>query len=168
MKKKLLLTVFMLFITLGYGQTEKAWAPIQGKSVEKNKNVERDDFPQDFVLMKLDLNLLKTALLNVPNRFSKSRKGIVISLPNSNGVLERFEMFEASNFDAELQSRFPEIRAYAGIGLDDKYAQVRLSISPSGIQTMTFRADRRSEFMESYSQDNTILCLVQFRLQRPV
>ena len=156
MKKNLLLTVFILFITLGYGQTEKAWSPIQGKTVEKNKNVERDDFPQDFVLMKLDLNLLKTALLNVPNRFSKSRKGIVISLPNSNGVLERFEMFEASNFDAELQSRFPEIRAYAGIGLDDKYAQVRLSISPSGIQTMTFRADRRSEFMESYSQDNTI------------
>ena len=72
MKKNLLLTVFMLFVTLTYGQTERAWTLSKEQNVKKNKNVERDDFPQDFVLMKLDLNLLKSTLLNSPNRFSYS------------------------------------------------------------------------------------------------
>ncbi len=51
---------------------------------------------------------------------------MVISLPNAEGNLERFEMFEASNFAPELQERFPEIRSYVGKGLDDVTAQVRL------------------------------------------
>ena len=43
--------------------------------------------------------------------------------------------------------------AFVGKGIDDKNALLRLSISPSGIQTMVFRANRRSEFMEPYSED---------------
>ena len=39
-------------------------------------------------------------------------------------------MFEASNFEPDLQAQFPEIRAYAGIGIDNPSLQVRLSISP--------------------------------------
>ena len=65
-------------------------------------------------------------------------------------------MFEASNFEPELQAQFPEIRSYAGNGIDDKYARLRMSIDPRGIQTMIHRADKATEFMEPYSQDERI------------
>jgi hypothetical protein len=80
----------------------------------------------------------------------------VISLPNANGDLEQFEVYEASNFEPELQAKFPEIRAYSGKGISDQYATVKLSISPQGIQTMVFRSDKENEFIEPYSSDHRV------------
>ena len=157
MKKTLLLTVFSLLVfNLGFSQTEKAWSQVASQNIKKNKNVERESFPQDFKLMQLDISILRQVLRTAPDRSSGATKGVIISLPNAQGVLERFEVFEASNFEAELQAQFPEIRSYAGTGVDDKYARLRLSIDPRGIQTMIHRADKGSEFMEPYSQDGRI------------
>jgi hypothetical protein len=106
--------------------------------------------------MQLDASILRQTLRNAPDRTSRASRGVIISLPNTEGVLERFEVFEASNFEAELQAQFPEIRSYAGNGIDDKYARLRLSIDPRGIQTMIHRADKGAEFMEPYSQDGRV------------
>lgn len=156
MKKNLLLIIFTFFVAFSYAQTQKAWKEVTAQNIKLNKNVQRESFPQDFKLIQLDFAVLQQVLMNTPGRFSKSKKGTVITLPNVSGGFERFEMFEASNFDAELQARFPQIRAFVGKGIDDKNALLRLSISPSGIQTMVFRANRRSEFMEPYSEDGKI------------
>ena len=43
----------------------------------------------------------------------------VISLPNADGQIEQFEVYEASNFDTELQAQFPQIRAYSGKGITE-------------------------------------------------
>ncbi|WP_146193380.1 zinc-dependent metalloprotease [Flavobacterium sediminis] len=77
-------------------------------------------------------------------------------MPNSKGELEHFRMYEASNFDSDLQAQFPDIRSYVGEGIEDKYAQVRLSIDPRGIQSMVFRADKRNDFLEPYSTDGKV------------
>ena len=69
---------------------------------------------------------------------------------------EEFEVFEASNFEPELQAQFPQIRAYSGKGITDKHATLKLSISPQGIQTMVFRTDKENEFIEAYSEDHTV------------
>ena len=73
-------------------------------------------------------------------------------------------MFEASNFEPDLQASFPEIRAFSGKGITDKYATLKLSISPQGIQTMVFRTDKENEFIEPYSQDHTVYAV--FKSQR--
>ncbi|MFT6637695.1 MAG: subtilisin-like proprotein convertase family protein [Flavobacterium sp.] len=157
MKKTLLLSVFSLLVfNLGFSQTERAWSQVTSQNIKKNKNVERESFPQEFKLMQLDASILRQTLRNAPDRTSRASRGVIISLPNTEGVLERFEVFEASNFEAELQAQFPEIRSYAGNGIDDKYARLRLSIDPRGIQTMIHRADKGAEFMEPYSQDGRV------------
>jgi hypothetical protein len=51
---------------------------------------------------------------------------------------------------------FPDIRAYSGKGITDRFATVKLSISPQGIQTMVFRSDKENEFIEPYSNDHRI------------
>ncbi len=80
----------------------------------------------------------------------------IVSLPNADGAMEQFEIFEASNFEPALQARFPEIRAFSGRGITDKTASLKLSFSPQGVQTMVFRADKETEFMEPYSADHTV------------
>lgn len=147
MKKNLLLSIFSVFVVFsGYSQKGKLWTPSNAQNIVVSKNVRRLSFPHKFDLYSLNFNGLKQLLYSAPDRFSNS-KGVIVTLPNTNGSLERFEMLEASNFDAELQSQFPDIRSYVGMGIDDVHAQLRLSISPQGIQTMVFRADQETEFM---------------------
>jgi hypothetical protein len=116
--------------------------------------VARLSFPTEFKLFDLNAEMMQQELFKVVDNATSHT--VVISLPNAAGEFEQFEVFEASNFDARLQARFPMIRAFSGKGLTDKYATLKLSFSPQGIQTMVFRTDKPNEFIEPYSQDHTV------------
>ncbi len=154
MKKTLLLAFITAFtVCTLQAQTSKIWTPYKGAAdkIITAKGVARASFPKNFNLYDINIAPLRQVL------FSKealvSNTGVVITLPNMKGELEQFEMFEASNFEADLQAQFPEIRAFSGKGITDKYATIKLSISPQGVHTMIFRTDKENEFMEPYSQD---------------
>ncbi len=156
MKKTLLLLVSVLFVTFGYSQTDKLWSSVDNTAgIKTSKNVSRQSFPKEFKLFNLNIDILRQDLFSiVGNQTSKSKT--VISLPNAHGKLEKFEVYEASNFEADLQAQFPEIRAFSGKGITDKYALIKLSISPQGFQSMIFRTDSENEFIEPYSQDGKV------------
>ncbi|MEN9928662.1 MAG: hypothetical protein RLZZ231_583, partial [Bacteroidota bacterium] len=157
MKKTLLLLVFSLVLSqFGFSQTEKAWSNFTGQDVKVALSAQRESFPQDFQLLNVDLAILKQTLLTATDRFAANSTNVIITLPNAAGKLERFRVYEASNFAPELQAQFPEIRSYVGHGLDDKTSIVRLSLDPRGIQTMVFRANTGAEFMEPYSDNGLV------------
>jgi subtilisin-like proprotein convertase family protein len=160
MKRKLLISIFSLFFVFEvFAQDKNPWSEVKNNEFQLSKNVERQDFPTEFKLMQLDLNLFRQSLLGAPNRLQSLKSNVIISIPNSDGVLERFQIFEASNFDAQLQAQFPEIRSYVGMGIDDKLAILRMSVDPRGIQTMIFRTDKTNEFMEPYSSDGKVYAI---------
>ena len=123
-------------------------------AIPTDKAVARASYPREFRLFNLNIQPLRQQLFSVVGNNSRST---VIVLPNANGQYEQFEVFEASNFEPALQAQFPEIRAYSGKGITDRYATLKLSISPQGIQTMVFRTDKENEFIEAYSQDHTFI-----------
>ena len=168
MEKKLLLLTAFLFVSLGFSQTDRLWSPNLEKSdnITKDKGVTRLSFPKEFKLYFLNTDVLRNDLFTVVG--NKSQHSTVISLPNADGNLEQFEVFEASNFDTELQAQFPEIRAFSGKGITDRYATLKLSISPQGIQTMVFRTDKPNEFIEPYSQDRTVYAVFKSQRQKGV
>lgn len=156
MKKTLLLFFSLFALNVTFSQTDKAWSTYKGQNIIISKTAERESFPVDFTLMELDLNSLRQVALTAPIRSIENRSNVIISIPNSDGKIERYRIHEASNFDDELQAQFPEIRSYVGQGIDDKYAVLRMSLDPRGIQTMVLRAGKPAEFMEPYSQDGKI------------
>ena len=156
MKKTLLLFFSLFVLNVTFSQTDKAWSTYKGQNIIISKTAERESFPVDFTLMELDLNSLRQVALTAPVRSIENRSNVIISIPNSDGKIERYRIHEASNFDDELQAQFPEIRSYVGQGIDDKYAVLRMSLDPRGIQTMVLRAGKPAEFMEPYSQDGKI------------
>jgi hypothetical protein len=129
--------------------------------IATDKAVARLAYPKNFRLFNLNTEPLRQQLFSIVNDNTRST---VIVLPNADGGFEEFEVYEASNFDPELQAAFPQIRAYSGRGITDKNATLKLSLSPQGIQTMVFRTEKDSEFIEAYSQDHTIYSV--FRSQR--
>ena len=157
MKKTLFLICFSSLALSSVAQTGSYWKKfIASKQiVETDKSVSRISYPKEFDLFELNVESLRNELFNVVGKTAK-KSSTIISLPNADGKIEDFQVFEASNFDEELQARFPEIRSYSGVGLTDRSATLKLSIAPNGIQTMVFRADRPNEFIEPYSADHKV------------
>ncbi|MFN0277664.1 MAG: reprolysin-like metallopeptidase [Pyrinomonadaceae bacterium] len=131
-------------------------------SLLKDKAVLRQSFPSEFKLFNLNIEPLRAQLFSIAD--NRVQNSAVILLPNADGDLEQFEVFENSNFEPDLQERFPDIRAYSGRGITDKYATLKMSISPQGIQTMVLRTDRDNEFIEPYSADHAVYAV--FRTHR--
>ena len=166
MKKQLLGVLFSVFFVLHtQAQTTTLWSPHNGEKskITTDKAVARASFPKEFKLYDLNIEPLRNILFSAIGS-QTAKKSAVITLPSAEGKIELFEVFEASNFEPALQAQFPEIRAFSGKGITDKYATLKLSVSPQGIQTMVFRTDRENEFIEAYSQDHTVYAV--FKSQR--
>jgi subtilisin-like proprotein convertase family protein len=154
MKIKLLLLA--LLFTYSIFSQSIVWKKVESREITKNKFVQRDNFPDQFELYQVSASMLKNILAQSPNRLYSNSSNVIISIPNLNGKMERFQMFEFSNFDPQLQVLYPEIKSYVGKGLDDKTAMLRLSSDPRGLQGMILRANNENEFFEPYSQDESI------------
>ena len=158
MKKVLLLTSMLAFISGSvFSQTDKFWSASKqsAAAITTDKAVARLTYPKVFKLFNLNIEPLRKELFAVAVK-DAARQSTIITIPNAAGDFEQFEVYEASNFEPDLQAKFPEIRAYSGRGITDKYATLKLSISPQGIQTMVFRTDKANEFIEPFSKDHTI------------
>lgn len=151
MKKQLLLLCLIFCCVKIHAQNDDLWQR-SNSGLALNKKVNSSDLGK--LYYKLNSDFLKSKLAATTGKTSKESTS-EITVPNSNGVLERFKVWESSNFEPELQAKYPEIRAYEGSGLDDKSAKIHFSVSPIGLQTMVFRADKATEFIEENPDDKT-------------
>ena len=152
MKKNLLL-LFAVFSLTAMAQQNSYWNLISNDAkISKNKNVLRETFPDHFLLFELNRNNFTAQIQQAPNRFTSST-GITLNFPLSDGTLEAFEVFEASNFAPELQDQYPAIRSYVGIGKTDKNSLARISVDPNGIQVMISKVGQKTIFLEPFSAD---------------
>jgi Metallo-peptidase family M12B Reprolysin-like/Secretion system C-terminal sorting domain/Bacterial pre-peptidase C-terminal domain len=157
MRKGLLLTIILATVTtIAFSQADQYWSlnSENKNAIPADKAVARLTYPKEFKLFNLNTSSFRQKLFSVVDK--ETWQSTIISLPNAAGNLEQFEIFEASNFEPALQAQFPEIRAYSGKGITDKFATVKLSISPQGLQSMVFRTEKANEFIEPYSQDHTV------------
>jgi len=82
------------------------------------------------LLVSLDESMLSTQLAL---KSSKAAKQNIVYFPNSSGEMIAFDVKEKSNFSPVLAAKYPEIKAYVGVGIDNSSLQVRFSLAPSGI-----------------------------------
>ncbi|MDI9308722.1 MAG: hypothetical protein QM535_00800 [Limnohabitans sp.] len=153
--KNLFISLFFLsFITCKSQEKTNYWTAADSKKgkITLHQNSKRVNFPKEFKLFKLDLNTLKNKLFTIVD----NKNSTEIIIPNTKGEFEKFEITETSSFSPELQAKFPNIRSFGGKGVSDKFATIKLSYSPNGVQASIFRADKESEFIDIYSKDGTI------------
>lgn len=112
---------------------------------------------KEFHLFSLNVNALKQQLQSAPKRNNFRRpSNVIITIPNYNGKLERFSIKEASTMHPELQARYPEIRSYAGQGIDDPSLVLRFSLSPNGLSAMILSNDGSSTFIDPVSNGSNV------------
>ncbi|MDD2673673.1 MAG: zinc-dependent metalloprotease family protein [Flavobacterium sp.] len=141
-----------------HAQDGSFWKRIVQDKVAVYDRINAKPVTENQLLFNLNEVAIKNSLETLQNKSSKQSR-IEITIPNINGELEKFWVWESSNFEPELQAENPDIRAYNGIGITDQKASLYFSLSPKGIQTMILRGESGSEFIEPYSKDHTVYVL---------
>ena len=151
MKFKLLSIALIAITSVAFSQNRNAVWNVTTKKANMIALESRMQLPENH-LFDLNLNVLKQSIVNTPKRDARN-SSIIISLPNAEGILENFKIYENSNMDPALAERYPEIKSYVGIGIDNPTATVYFSVSPLGFKAMTLSADKPAVFIEPISQD---------------
>lgn len=153
--KKVLLFIILMSTGFVFSQNKSFWTKEAIKSAVSIK-ASKQALPKTQTFT-LDVAGLKQVLIQSPKREEFRRQSsVIVSFPNSEGIMERFRIFEASNFHPDLQARYPDIRSYAGQGIDDPSAIIRFSMSPLGFQSMRLSANSPATFIESISEDGQL------------
>lgn len=130
--KKILLSLTLLFSILnGFSQKQNGWKKVDKLFFLDNHEIRRSSLPLEYELFEFDYQTFKSSLINVPKRESLAGiSNVIVSIPNPKGFIEKYRIVEASNFEAELQNKFPEIRSYSGQGVNNPSNTIRFSVSP--------------------------------------
>jgi subtilisin-like proprotein convertase family protein len=155
MKKILLFVIFITSIATVSAQKDNAWQIYSDERPVVSEKIRENPYAENQKLLQFNAIQFKQSLTNVAE-LSSGQPGVEIVLPNVNGALEKYLVWESSNFEPALQANFPDIRAYVGKGITDPTAVLNFSFSPYGVQTMVFRADSGSEFIEPYTKDRSV------------
>ena len=95
----------------------------------------------DIQFFDVNETLLLRTLANAPLEFTElDGRSTLLTLPTPSGEFQRYEVLEAKMMDAELAAKFPGIKTYRGLGVDDPSASVSLDVTAHGFHAQVFDA----------------------------
>jgi len=155
MKHKLLTVALLTISSIAFSQTRNSLWNSTTKKSDMIPLESRMVLPENH-LFTLNLDGLRNVLVNAPQRAANTRTSqVTLTIPNENGILERYSIYENSALDPALSARYPEIKSYIGIGIDNPTSTSYFSVTPLGFKAMTLNADKAAVFIEPISQDLT-------------
>jgi chitodextrinase len=154
MKFKLLTVALFSMTSIAFAQQKATFWKTTTKS-NKIALESRMILPENH-LFELNVTALKTTLASSTQRSGLvNTSNVTISLPNADGQMENFRVYENSTMDSALQARYSEIRSYVGIGIENPTLTAYFSVSPLGFKSMVLGGDRSAVFIEPITQDLT-------------
>ena len=120
MKITFYLIPVLLLVTLSVSAQNVFFTDIVENNIQLRNN-RRVVFPVKYRTTSIDFQGMKTFLGSLPSEQTvlNRNQAPVLALPMPDGSMARFRVWESSIQEPELQNQFPEIRTYAGQGIDD-------------------------------------------------
>ncbi len=150
----IVLTVFVsTFVSLN-AQSNSYWNDISSANVQSSG--ERVIIPERFRTLTLNTAEMSSVLFSAPQEKNVLAKNsnTIVSLPLPYGGFGRFRVVDSPVMEKGLADKFPEIRTFAGQGIDDPYASVRLDVTPHGFHAMIMTAGDMI-FIDPYAKGDT-------------
>ena len=150
MKTKLhyVLTIAMLLFVFSSFAQNLTWKEV--KTVKYSQKL------SDLNLNKNEISLFKLDIVSFKKQIASSPlKGLVkttqtkaINVPVLKGKSESFMLYEASVLSPKLAAKYPNIKSYVGVSIQNPNTRLRMSVSPKGVQTMISYVGRPTVFMQ--------------------
>jgi hypothetical protein len=104
----------------------------------------------------LDRSMIAGQLDRAPDESARARSAsLVLSVPTPEGGLQRFEVVDSPVMESGLAAAHPEIRTYAGKGLDDPTATIRADLTPLGFHA-SVRSTSGAWYVDPYHRDQSV------------
>lgn len=117
---------------------------------------ERQTTPDVYRTLALNEGMMRYVLAGVQQESEKDQliDRSIVSFPMPDGTFSRFHVYESSIMEQGLADKFPEIKTYAGRGIDEPAAIVRFDLTPAGFHAMIRRPDG-TVFIDPFARGNT-------------
>ncbi|MGJ8548353.1 zinc-dependent metalloprotease [Winogradskyella wichelsiae] len=145
-------TVIIVLISISaQGQNStQLWTSVNAEKAKQSQQVVRKIELQKEKFFHLNLENLRNTLAQVGNR--ENIGNTIISFPNSEGKLSKFKVFEASVMESELQAKYPDMRSYAGQGVDNPTEIIRFSMTSKGFHAMFLGTSNGTQFIDPFTK----------------
>lgn len=130
----------------------------QAASARSASGAERAVAASRFRALALDRASLAGLLQAAPPEFTAAarQRPLVMVLPDPAGGFQRFQVVDAPVMEPGLAARHPHIRSFAGRGIDDPTASLRISITQLGMHA-SVRSRQGNWYVEPlYHQDESV------------
>ena len=123
-----------------------------------------DLLPAQFRAVRLDQDALLALVGQAPLERTPGAEtaNVILYLPLPDGAYGRFRIVESPVMAPELAAKFPDIKTYAGQGLDDPTATVRLDWTPHGFHGMILSASE-TVFIDPFSKGDLVHYISYFK-----
>jgi trimeric autotransporter adhesin len=147
-----------------------AWAdvPTAAAATTSARGAQRAVAPLRFRASTLDRSTLGSLMLAAPmeNTAAARQNPLVLSLPHPDGSFQRFALAESPIMEPGLAARHPGIKTYAGRGIDDPLASIRMDMGPLGLHA-SVRSPKGAWYVEPYYHLDQSLYASYFRRDLP-
>ena len=151
--KKTLLILF-LFCGAALFSQNQYWEKTTTSRFSESEILQKTSVPNSFEIFHLNMEkfseVLELAPLRSPNTI---RSSVVIEFPVSDGSFERFSITESPIMHPTLAAKYPQIKTYKAIGIDDPTATMRFSVTQYGLHTMKLSGHDGASFIDPYTTD---------------
>lgn len=125
-----LTAIVCLFFSLSsHAQEINFWASVNQSFLPENLFQDKGK-PANYKLFQLNENIFSSSLKNIHS------DSLIISFPNTDGILERYNVIESSVMEPGLAARFRDIKTYTGKGIDDVSSTIHFDYSSQGFHGM--------------------------------
>lgn len=130
-----LLILSISLCSMSFASASNFWSKATVSSF--NQTGERIVWPEKYEALQLDLTALRNALVLAPKEYSVNRlQGLELSIPMPDGTFKRFSVLETEVMHPKLAAKYPQIKTYVAVGVDDVHSWMRMDIGYLGFHAM--------------------------------
>lgn len=113
--------------------------------------------PERYRTLSLETAAMRRLLQQAPNenRTAVRASALVVPLPLPDGRMIRFRLVQNQTLAPELAARFPEIRTYTGLGMEDPSLTATVDMTPAGFHAMIHSPEDGLSFIDPYAVGTT-------------
>ena len=149
-KTKCIIPMLLFFSVALYSQTPlNIWSLHDDYAVNRKFDNKSKSNQEHIVFYNMRKDALEKALKGL-----KDNEIITINFPLANGDLVAFNVTESSMFAPGLAKKYPQIKTYKGVGVDDPLATIRFSVSQIGLHALLHDNNSITHYIEPESKES--------------
>jgi reprolysin-like metallo-peptidase family M12B/type IX secretion system substrate protein len=152
--KKFLLFGVLLFVGASSFSQNNFWKKVEANQVAaftKDQQLFPGSFkPSVYKLFSLDETTLGIILKQARIQ-SVSKSDFIIAIPVADGSIKHFRITESPVMQPKLQAKYPNIRSYAGQGIEDASSVIHFDFTPLGFHAIIISPDKSTVYINPVS-----------------